>query len=220
MDIVFHPVVYYFSGYSPNDGTRSQLQSGYLHWHYETFIDRRFNGGVFLERIVMPGVVKELILPPIQHVARQNVIDSLKKQISYFRLIHSRLYYRLYKMLAKIGLVDKRLVAGFYANLSFEMMKLPEKLNYRDIISGEDRETTLDGLMDEGIRMAVMMIEAAYEYDAGNISKETCKGTIAGNNLDTGRLNKTKEDIRFSVKSERDFTGVSTTPTPDRTKPR
>ncbi len=201
MDIVFHPVVFYFSGYDPNDDQSGQLRNGYLHLHYETIIDRHFNKRIFLENIVKPAIVKNLIIPSIRNISRQDIMDCLKKQIFYFRLIHSRLYYLIFKMFAKMGLVDKRLVAGFYANLNVETKKLPEKLNYRDIISGSDKEATLEGLMDGGVDLAVKMIEAAYNYSVGKISKESCKSTIAGNNLDTGRGNKTKEDIRFSLKS-------------------
>jgi hypothetical protein len=201
MDIVFHPVVFYFSGYAPQDDQTSQLHSEYLHLHYETIIDRHFNKGIFLENMIKPGIVKDLAIPSIRNISRRDIESCLKKQIFYFRLIHSRLYYLIFKMFAKMGLVDKRLVAGFYANLDVETKKLPEKLSYQDIISGSHRETTLEDLLEDGINMAVMMIEAAYEYYVGKISKESCKSTIAGNNLETGRVGKTKKDIRFSLRT-------------------
>ena len=201
MDIVFHPVVFYFSGYDPNDDQSGQLHSGYLHLHYETIIDRHFNKRIFLENIIKPTIVKDLIIPSIRNISQQDIMDCLKKQIFYFRLIHSRLYYLIFKIFAKMDLVDKRLVAGFYANLNVETKKLPEKLNYRDIISGSDKEANLEELMEDGLNMAVKMIEAAYNYYVGKISKEFCKHTIAGHNLDTGRVNKTKADIRFSLRS-------------------
>jgi hypothetical protein len=201
MDIVFHPVVFYFSGYEPNNDKTQQLQSLYLHWHYETIIDRHFNKKVFLEKLVKPIVVQDLSIPAFLNISKHDIIESLKKQVAYFRRIHSRLYYLAYRMLAGIGLIDKKWVAGFYANLNVEKRNLPEKLNYRDIITGEDREATLDCLMESGITMAVEMIEAAYDYYVGNISKETFEGAVVGNNLDTGRFNKTKDAIRFSMRS-------------------
>jgi hypothetical protein len=201
MDIVFHPVVFYFSGYDPEAGQKEQERSGYLHLHYETIIDRHFNNGIFFENLVRPSVLDDLIAPSIPNISRQNIINCLQTQLFYFRIIHSRLYYLVYKLLAAMGLVDKKLVAGFYANISVDTRSLPEVLHYRDIITGDNRETTLDGLMGKGIIMATDMIEAAYEYYAGNIRKETCQVTIAGNNLVTGRLDKSRADIRFSVKS-------------------
>ena len=151
--------------------------------------------------MINPAIVKGLAIPSIRNISSRDIENCLKKQIFYFRLIHSRLYYIVFKMLANMGLADKRLVAGFYANLAVETKKLPQKLTYRDIISGSDMEATLEDLMEEGITMAVKMVAAAYDYYAGNISKQSCQNTIAGHNLLTGRVNKTKKDIRFSLRS-------------------
>jgi hypothetical protein len=57
----------------------------------------------------------------------------------------------------------------------------------------------LDGLMNEGINMGLKMIESAYDYYCGKISRQVCEKTIAGNNLDTGQIGKTKADVRFSI---------------------
>jgi len=70
--------------------------------------------------------------------------------------------------------------------------RLPENIQYKDIISGENRETTMDGLMDQGIQTGVKMVESAYDYYCGNISRQVCEKTIAGNNLDTGQIGKTR----------------------------
>jgi hypothetical protein len=105
-----------------------------------------------------------------------------------------------------MGLVDKRLVAGFYPNLEVETRNLAEKLIYRDIISGGEMEATLEDLMEEGINTAVKMVAAAHAYTAGKIGKESCKTTIAGHNLDTGRVDKTRKDIRFTLRAGRKAT--------------
>ena len=201
MDIVFHPVIFYFSSYAPQDDQTSQLHSEYLHLHYETIIDRHFNNGIFFENMINPASVKDLAIPSIRNISRRDIESCLKKQTFYFRLIHSRLYYIVFKMLANMGLVDKRLVAGFYANLAVETKKLPQKLIYRDIFSGSHMEATLEELMEESINMALKMVAAAYDYYAGNISKQSCQNTIAGHSLVTGRCDKTKADIHFSLRS-------------------
>jgi hypothetical protein len=200
MDIAFHPLVIYYSGFDPSDGPDRQLRCDYRHLHIETIIDRHFNREVFLENIINPAIVDDLIIPPIQNVSRQDIKSSLKRQIFYFRLIHSRLYYIIFKICAHMGLADKRLIAGFYANLKVETQKLPEKLNYRDIITGDVRDRTLEDLMGDGINMASEMIKTAYDYCAGKIPKDICKITINGKNLATGRVGKTKSDIRFSLR--------------------
>lgn len=201
MDMVFHPVLFYFAGYDPADDRDRQLHTDYLHLHYETIIDRHFNQEIFLEDMIKPAVTRELMIPSLGNVSSRDLENCLKKQIFYFRLIHSRLYYIVFKMLANMGMVDKRLVAGFYANLAVETRKLPPKLTYRDLITGSDMQTTLEDLMEEGINRAIKMVAAAHDYTAGKISKESCKTAIAGHNLDTGQVNKTRKDIRFTIRS-------------------
>ena len=200
MDIVFHPAVIYYTGYDPQGDRSRQLHYDYLHLHIETIIDRHFNKGIFLENIINPTIVNDLVIPPIQNVTRPAIKNCLKRQIFYFRLVHSRLYYIVFKICAQMGLVDKRLIAGFYANLKVENRKLPEKLIYRDIITGRVKETQLEDLMEAGVTTAVKMVKAAYDYYVGKINKQSCKRTIAGHNLDTGRTEKTRADIRFSMR--------------------
>ncbi len=43
------------------------------------------------------------------------------------------------------------------------------------------------------------MIEPAYDYYCGKISRQVCEKNIARNNLDTGRIGKTKSDVKFSI---------------------
>ena len=102
-------------------------------------------------------------------------------------------------MLSKTGLVEKKYLGGFYANLKVDSMRIPDNIRYRDIISGEDKETTMDNLMDQGIKMGIKMVESAFDYRSGKISLKLCKNTISGSNLDTGRIDKTMADVKFSV---------------------
>ncbi len=199
IDIVFHPVVFYFSGYKTTSRPQEQARSSYLHWHYETFIDKRFNGTFFLHQLIKPAVVNNLTIAPILKLSKQLIRDCLAKQISYFRRIHSRLFYNVYRVLAKIRWIEKKYIAGFYANLDVDQTRLAEKIEYHDIISGGTKEATLDGLMAEAIEMGAKMVECAYDYYAGKISRQACERTVAGNNLDTGQIGKTKADIKFSI---------------------
>jgi hypothetical protein len=199
MDIVFHPIVVYFSGYKPKNSPREASKSAYLHWHYETYIDKRFNKKFLLNKIIKPTVVRDLVVSSILNIPEQIILDSLEKQITYFRRTRSRFIYMVYRMLYKIGLVERKYLGGFYANLEVDPTRLPENLRYRDIISGENKEATMGGLMVDGINMGAKMVESAYDYYCGKISRQVCEKTIAGNNLDTGRIGKTKADVRFST---------------------
>jgi hypothetical protein len=199
MDIVFHPVVFYFSGYKKNSGAQEQARSSYLHWHYETFIDKRFNETFFLHHLIKPAVVDDLTVFSVLKISKRTIRNCLAKQISYFRRIHSRLFYNVYRVLAKIGWVEKKYIAGFYANLDVDQNRLAEKIEYQDIISGRTKKATLDGLMANAIEMGVKMVESAYDYYRGNISRQDCERIVVGKNLDTGQGGKTKADIRYSI---------------------
>ncbi len=59
--------------------------------------------------------------------------------------------------------------------------------------------STMDDLMDQGIKMGIKMVEAAFDYYRGKISLHLCKNTVFGGNLITGRIHKTMADIKFSI---------------------
>jgi hypothetical protein len=199
MDIVLHPIVFYFSGYRPGASPRKASKCSYLHWHYETDIDRRFNNGFFLEKTINPAIARDLVAAPVLSVSEQDLLDSLRIQITYFRRIHSRVFYMVYRMLTRAGLVGDKFIAGFYANLEADHRQLPENLRYKDIISGEDKEATLSGLMNRGIEMGVNMIAAAYDYYCGKIDRQIGERTIVPRSLETGQIGKTLADVRFSI---------------------
>ena len=199
MDIVSHPIVFYFSGFKPENSPWKASKNAYLHWHYETYIDKRFNKNFFLDKIIKPTVVRDLVVSSILNISEQIILDSLKKQIAYFSRTNSQFFYKLYRMLNKTGIVKRKYLGGFYANLEVDPMRLPEKLQYRDIISGENKETTMNGLMNEGINIGVKMVESAYDYHCGKISRQICEKTMGLNNLGTGQIGKTMTDVRFSM---------------------
>ncbi|OEU53967.1 MAG: hypothetical protein BA862_13095 [Desulfobulbaceae bacterium S3730MH12] len=199
MDIVFHPIIGYFCGYKPQNNDKEAARSSYLHWHYETEIDKRFNNDFYLDRIVKPTAAQDLLVASILNTSEQVISDCLKRQITFFKRFRSLYIYTIYRMLSKTGLVEKKYLGGFYANLKVDSMRIPDNIRYRDIISGEDKETTMDNLMDQGIKMGIKMVESAFDYRSGKISLKLCKNTISGSNLDTGRIDKTMADVKFSV---------------------
>ena len=74
----------------------------------------------------------------------------------------------------------------------------PEKLNFRDPVSGETRTTTLEDSMRQGIETGKDMVQAAYAYYSDEIDRKTCVATIDGKNLETGLNDITKADIQFA----------------------
>ena len=199
LDIAFHPLVVYLSGYLPQQTPEQASKSSYLHWHYETFIDKHFNNTFYLDQIIKPDIVQDLIIPSVLGVPEEAVADALQRQISYFRRVNSRFFYWIYRIAVGIGFIDKKYIGGFYANLDFEQTELPQEIQYRDLFSGEKRETTLDDLMNQGLATGAEMILAAYDFYNGKISRQICENAIVGNSLDTGQGERTKAEIKFSI---------------------
>jgi Zinc dependent phospholipase C len=198
LDATVHPVIYYFSGYIAHGSPVDHEKSIYLHWHYESHLDRRFNDRFWLDELVSVAAAKELGISGFMDIPESAMIKALTRQITYFSRVRSRFFFRLYRLMNKLGVVSKEYLAGFYPNLELEGSRLPEQLIYRDIISGEPKETTLEILMRNGIELGKEMIESAYDYYCGNLSRKECEKVVSGNNLDTGRPGKLVSDIRFS----------------------
>jgi hypothetical protein len=85
VDITIHPVVFYFSGYKPNSSKQEDERSAYLHWHYETGIDKRVNDRFFLDEIINPETINDIVISQILGIDKTIIGDALKKQIKYFR---------------------------------------------------------------------------------------------------------------------------------------
>jgi len=199
IDIVWHPIVFYFSGFRAGMDSKKQMKSAYLHWHFETCIDRRFNNSHFIDKLIRPEVVNDLIIDSILNISKQAILVCINNQISYFRRTHSLFFYVLYKILAGIGIVDTKYLGGFYLNLHVDRRRIPENFNYKNPISGENRHAALDDLMKQGVTKGTRMVQSAYDYYRGEISRQDCAKIVVGNNLYTGQLGRVKADIKFSL---------------------
>ena len=199
MDIVLHPIVVYFSGYKPGNNRRQTSESAYLHWHYETYLDKRFNNVFFVDRLINPAAARNPAVASVLNLSEQIIFESLERQISFLKRTHHRLFYMVFRMLNKIRFIEKKYLGGFYANLDIDHRRLPENLQYKDIISGDSKEVSLEDLMDEGIELGLKMVGCAYNYYCGKISRQICESTVVGNSLDTGQPGKTKADVRYSM---------------------
>jgi hypothetical protein len=199
VDITLHPMVVYFSGFKANGSKQENDRSAYLHWHYETSIDRQVNDRFYLDQIVNPERIKGLVIPHILGIDHSIIVDALKRQMKYYSLTRSRRYFLIFQVLCKLGFFPARMVAGFYENLNKDRTRLPDPLQYKDIITGESIKTTVSDLMEQAIHFGCRMIESAYNYTHGQIDIGECQKAIAGQSLETGRLGKRTADIRFSA---------------------
>ena len=198
VDITLHPVVYYLAGFMPNESKTEKKQSSYLHWHYETCIDAQVNDHYFLQEMINPDDLKNLLALRFVKVRESEGLRALNRQIRFFGVIRKQTYYKIFRLLSKIGIVPHEVIGGFYPNMELEKRRLPEPIIYRDVISGEEKQMAFTDLMSQAIQLGVRMIESAFDFYSGKISREDCEKTISGFNLFTGWPEKTKYDMRYS----------------------
>jgi hypothetical protein len=198
-DITFHPLVFYMSGYKPNAGKTRKQKASYLHWKYETLIDSRLNDVFRFEKCIQPRLIHNLIAPEVLGVEAETLEAALKKQKRYFSKIGSRFYYHAFRVMGALGCVPPESVAGFYHSLNTGDISLPERIHYRDVLSGENLETSLESLVQRCVNLGVRLVTAAHEYVTGGIDRAACEVMIAGESLHTGKLGKTMQDIRYAA---------------------
>jgi hypothetical protein len=198
-DITFHPLVFYISGFMPDASQPAKQKSSYLHWKYETLIDLRLNDRFRFEEVVRPHLVEGLVAPDVLGVAAGTVIRHMKKQRQYLGKIRSRFHFHVFRVLSRVGLVPPESVAGFYESLKTGDIDLPEHIAYRDVLTGEAKEASLEMLAEQSVTLGARLVAAAHGYFKGAISRAACETTIRGESLHTGRLGKTLKDVRHAA---------------------
>jgi len=197
VDITLHPIIYYRSGYRPDAGAREAAKTSYLHWHFETIVDKRLNDRFYLEEVINPALIPDLVICRFIELPQDNIQAALKRQCRYFRINRRPFYYPIFRFLSRLGMVPPETVAGFYENLNHDRTPLPEPIDYKDPVTGEEKQTTLAQWKASAVETACPMLDAAWAYYQGRIDREECARKISGRNLATGRLGKTRNDIRF-----------------------
>ncbi|RTZ94950.1 MAG: hypothetical protein DSY90_15000 [Deltaproteobacteria bacterium] len=200
VDITFHPVILYISGYKTDGNKQEQDRSSYLHWHYEADINRQINHQLQLDKTIKPELIQNLVLPGILGIGRSVIVKALKRQIRYFSILPGRGYYFIFKVLYNLGLYPAGAIAGFDHNLKKESLRLPDPIAYKDLFTGVPLQTTLNALIARAVQRGCRMIETAYAYHIEEKSRDECQEIIAGQSLVTGQVGKTTADIRFSAR--------------------
>lgn len=193
LDIIFHPIIYYYSGNYYDTDKEKRNMAVYLHRSIETFLDRKWNDSFFLDRIINAELLDNLLFPDLlvkdMDVPVQEIFKSLRRQIYYNRLFRYRVPFMICSLLVKLGLFSKTNLGLFYSNLEKDKIFLDEDLTYKDIVSGEPKTSTLGKLFDESVSYGCEMINSAYRYYHGEISEDESRKIISGKSLDTGKLN-------------------------------
>lgn len=201
LDMTFHPVVYYLSGNYYDPDFRRREQSQYRHRYIETVIDIMLAGALKSHRELSPALLRGLAFTAwIENnfdATGEETALTLKRQLFLNRLMTGHIISGFLSLFA--GNESNRSL--FYGHIARkDRRRSPaEKIYYRDIFTGEKKETSWSELFDEAVKRALPRLEAMYRYSMGEIKKEKLKEHIPGESLDTGSTGRTIKDMNYSI---------------------
>ncbi len=205
LDITFHPVVYYLSGdyYDPDPARREH--ACYMHRHIETSLDVFIRNPLRIHKLLQAGLLNGLCFERIVSekfsITLKEIRRALHTQLLMNGLFTTRTGYMICSVLCRLGLIPDKTIKGlFYANLGHEPAIDLSAIHYRDILTGEERQTTPDQLFMQATSRAVAMLTGAYRYSLGMISKEELIRDIPGESLNTGALRTPLTAIKYTRK--------------------
>jgi hypothetical protein len=202
LDMTFHPVIYYLSGNYYDEDPGKKVRAVYHHRHLETCLDRDLKNTMRLHMIIrvtfLKGLVFEEIISRDFRVDIKDIRHTLRKQIIYNMLFTNRAAYHLAKFTAQSGLIkDTPLLGLFYADVA-DGECIPPLITVADLVTGQERSTTVISLFAEAREKAVTMMKAAFGYWQGYIGREELIRAIPGQSLDTGKMSVNASSIRYT----------------------
>jgi len=204
LDITFHPAIYYLSGnYYDKDPSRREL-STYLHRHLETCLEIKLHVPPCIHILIKPSALDRLIFPDIIeqkfHLSKRMIKRLVKTQVFSNRLFISQSAFDVFLLLHRLGIVKDMAYLGlFYGNIRREKTTLLDHLSYRDLITGEEKQSSIEDLFETAISKASSMMNSAYSYHNGFITKAECEKIISGESLGTGKQGVPVKDIRYTI---------------------
>lgn len=211
LDITFHPMIYYLSGNYYDPDPRKANEAVYLHRHLETYLDAQVNQSYYFNDYVNFKVLRMLFFPhyisKTYHTTPREIERTLKRKSTVYSLLRNNfvldVLYLFYRFIKHSSWSKFKMFLGiFYGNLQRDNRIIPKTINYRDVVTGEPKITTIYDLFNEAGVLAVEMIAVAHSYYEGRITREEAAEVIRGESLNTGRVGIPVDQIRYFFDSK------------------
>ncbi len=191
VDTVFHPVVYSLVG---NHTDPKQGKSILRHFRMETNLNWKLNKKKFKfgRDVLFRHTVFNDVMANYGCAKWKTRLFSFNQRMA-ISLFKSSFVYYVFILVSKLGLVNGEASGMFEKEKN--LLPFPQKVKYRDLITGKKLSTTLTELKSSSVAKGVKLINAANKYKK---SKVQCKRVISGENFATGRTDKTVFDIKFT----------------------
>jgi hypothetical protein len=204
LDIIMHPVIYYLTGnYYDKDPYRMSL-ARYFHALFETGLDIKIGNRLRIHNLLKQALMKDLAFRDIvsnRFNTDYSLLDkALKKQLFINMVFDSGVVHKIFKPAVKAGAFGDPYILGlFYREADLTWQKISDGYAIRDIITGEKKDVTLNGLFNTAKKKAQIMMNAAFAFYKGTISKKDLQKAIPGENLNTGKPGESIFDIAYTL---------------------
>jgi len=192
LDMIFHPVIYYLVGnyYDSNESVSNDAI--YKHRLIETRLDHDINNSFYLDNILSLNdkSIHDLldVLSIKYNIANGHLIRAYKKQIIINKCFRNWFAYKLIYYLNELKILEySKIIPLFYHHLQKDNIELADKIEYRDIVNGQEMTDSLSNLFLSAKAESINRINAAFAYYHDKIDKAEAMQIIRGESLDTGR---------------------------------
>jgi hypothetical protein len=203
LDMTFHPVIYYLTGnYYKHE--KKEGSERYRHRYLETSLDiaigNTFRIHDLLRSRFMEGLIFESLIADRYSLPVSTLRRTFQRQIRFNRCFASSAAYFAALLLNRLGLLRyPDLPPLFYRSVKRRDFSTEKDVTYRDLLSGEEKVTSVSKLFEVAKVKAQEMMTAAYGYSKGTITLDECLKKIPGESLDTGLLKIPVSDIRYTA---------------------
>ncbi len=199
LDIIFHPIIFYFTGDYGDENKNKRQQARILHRHLETYLDKKIAKNYFWNKIDLKILDNSSFNRFIRNKFNIKEEEIKKAYYSNFyanKIFKSKVAYLFFKIAKVFGIIQEEHRGLFYGDLKIKRIELQKKFEYRNLVSGEIKSSSINELMEEYFVLTNNMIDTAYKYYKKMISKDKALKVLDGRNLITGMI-ESKKDIRY-----------------------
>ncbi len=179
-DSNFHPAIEYFSKINPGD-------TEYNHQHLETKLDTQLNKSFSIEKDIDKSLIDELDFLKIISTKENIPLKNLKKVFNRWVFANKAFRNNTLYHLVHFFRGNKGPSGLFYASADKDNQSLDSQLIFADS-RGIIKKTSIEALVKKTIAESTEMIDAAYDFYKGELSRQDCEKIISGKNLNTGEL--------------------------------
>lgn len=206
LDLVFHPVIYYLSGNYYDVNPTKADEAIYLHRHLETELDARINQSFFYEKLIKLSFLDDLSFDEVTikkfKISRVNLLAAIKRKARLLKVLRYDWLYYVVDFLFIMGWMRRPVYLSiFYRNLKHDDRHLPDYIEYKDIVTGEPKKTTVQELFYTARHLAKDRLEAAWAYYHGKTHRPEAMKIVKGESLNCGVEGVPASDFKYFYNS-------------------